>query len=236
MPNQSSPQSKAKNQQASQHLVIMVKEPRIGYVKTRLSKDIGPIKATSFYRRTTNTIIKRLSIDPRWQTHIAIAPDTALSLPFWPEVNSISPKRSSQGTGDLGEKMHAQFKKIGKLSSRGKNNGLNIGPGPVLIIGTDIPEIRATHIASAFKALKQKQALIGPSGDGGYWIIGQKRSPKLFDLFKNVRWSTEHTYDDTLKNLNEDHWAITATLSDVDNGPEYKTLNHHSRRLIPSIK
>lgn len=132
--------------------------------------------------------------------------------------------------------MHAQFKKIGKLCRQGKNNGLNIGPGPVLIIGTDIPEIKAAHIANAFKALKKKQALIGPSGDGGYWIIGQKRSPKLLDLFKNVRWSTEHTYNDTLKNLDEGHWAITTPLSDVDNGPEYKALNHHSCRLIPSIK
>ena len=236
MQNQSSSRSKTKSQVPSQHLVIMVKEPRMGYVKTRLSKDIGPIKATSFYRRTTNTIIKRLSIDPRWQTHIAIAPDTALNLPFWPEVNSISPKRSSQGAGDLGDKMHTQFKKIGKRCGQGKNNGLNIGPGPVLIIGTDIPEIKAVHIADAFKALKKKQALIGPSGDGGYWIIGQKRSPKLFDLFKNVRWSTEHTYNDTLENLDKEHWAITTPLSDVDNGPEYKTLNHHSCRLIPSIK
>lgn len=132
--------------------------------------------------------------------------------------------------------MQTQFKKIGQRGNQGKNNGLNIGPGSVLIIGTDIPEIKAAHIASAFKALKKKQALIGPSGDGGYWIIGQKRSPKLHDLFKNVRWSTEHTYNDTLKNLDKKHWAITSTLSDVDNGPEYKMLNHHSCRLIPSIK
>ena len=152
----------------------MVKEPRIGRVKTRLSKDIGPIAATSFYRRTTNHIIKRLAADPRWQTHIAIAPDTALNLPFWPTEKSISPKRSRQGKGDLGTKMQTQFQKM--------------CPGPVLIIGTDIPEIKPDHIANAFKALKKKQALIGPSGDGGYWIIGQKRSPKLYDLFKKVRW------------------------------------------------
>ncbi len=211
----------------------MVKEPRLGKVKTRLSKDIGEVAATAFYRRTTNHIIARLSKDPRWQTHIAIAPDTAINLPFWPKQTSRSPKRSTQGFGDLGDRMHTQFKKIGQFNSHPKHNGINHGQGPVLIIGTDIPEITATHIATAFKQLRNKEALIGPSGDGGYWIIGQKRSPKLINLFKNIRWSTEHTLGDTMINFASQKWATTETLSDVDNGPEYKTLNHFSRRLIP---
>ena len=219
-------------QRAQQHLVIMVKEPRQGNVKTRLSKDIGGVAATAFYRRTTNHIIGRLSKDPRWLTHIAIAPDTAINLPFWPKQASKGLLRSAQGHGDLGDRMHSQFAKIGQ--SRSKNNGVLNGTGPVLIIGTDIPEINANHIAKAFKQLQNKEALIGPSGDGGYWIIGQKRSPKLNQLFKNVRWSSEHTYNDTLINLNENKWAIAETLSDVDNGPEYKALNHFSRRLLPS--
>ncbi|GAA6211153.1 TIGR04282 family arsenosugar biosynthesis glycosyltransferase [Hyphomicrobiales bacterium 4NK60-0047b] len=231
MPNMSKPSS---NQKTTQHLVIMVKEPRQGNVKTRLSKDIGGVAATAFYRRTTNHIIGRLSRDPRWQTHIAIAPDTAINLPFWPEKASKGLKRSSQGHGDLGARMHTQFKNIGKPEN--KTNGLLIGTGPVLIIGTDIPEITATHVAKAFKQLKNKEALIGPSGDGGYWIIGQKRSPKLNQLFKNIRWSTEHTYNDTIINLDGSRWATTETLSDVDNGPEYKALNHFSRRLIPPAK
>lgn len=219
-------------QRAQQHLVIMVKEPRQGNVKTRLSKDIGGVAATAFYRRTTNHIIGRLSKDPRWQTHIAIAPDTAINLPFWPKKASKGLKRSAQGHGDLGDRMHSQFAEIGQ--SRSKNNGALNGTGAILIIGTDIPEINANHIAKAFKQLQNKEALIGPSGDGGYWIIGQKRSPKLNQLFKNVRWSSEHTYNDTLINLKENKWAIAETLSDVDNGPEYKALNHFSRRLLPS--
>jgi rSAM/selenodomain-associated transferase 1 len=227
-------------QRTQQHLVIMVKEPRQGNVKTRLSKDIGGVAATAFYRRTTNHIIGRLSRDPRWQTHIAIAPDTAINLPFWPKEASKGLKRSSQGHGDLGARMHKQFKNIGKPQNKStsslKSNGSLNGVGPILIIGTDIPEITATHIAKAFKQLQNKEALIGPSGDGGYWIIGQKRSPKLNQLFKNIRWSTEHTYNDTIINLEESKWATTETLSDVDNGPEYKALNHFSRRLIPPVK
>lgn len=214
--------SHSTNQMTNQHLVIMVKAPRLGQVKTRLAKDIGEVSATSFYRRTTNHIIHRLSNDPRWQTHIAIAPDTAIGLPFWPEKHPKGPKRSSQGQGNLGQRMHTQFKKIKS--------------GPVLIIGTDIPQISASHIAKAFKELRNKSALLGPSGDGGYWIIGQKRTPKILQLFNNVRWSSEFTQNDTMANLKTSKWAITETLYDVDNGPEYKALNHHSRTLIPCPK
>lgn len=209
----------------NQHLVIMLKAPRQGQVKTRLAKEIGPVAATAFYRRTCACLISRLSKDPRWKTHLAIAPDTSLTQPFWP---SKGINRITQGTGNLGQRMQKQF--------------LQLPPGPVLIIGTDIPEINPTHINKAFRKLSQKTALVGPSGDGGYWIIGQKRSPKIHDLFQNVRWSSPDTLTDTLKNLDTQQWALADCLEDVDNKADYLKLSAHSRTLIkplsinPSLK
>lgn len=199
----------------TQHLVIMLKAPRQGQVKTRLAKEIGPVAATAFYRRTCSCLINRLSQDPRWQTHLAITPDNSLNQPFWPQKGL---PRIRQGSGNLGQRMQRQFKKL--------------PPGPVLIIGTDIPEICPAHISKAFRQLHQKPALIGPSGDGGYWIIGQRRSPKIHDLFKNVRWSSPDTLSDTLKNLDTSLWAETDCLEDVDNKSDYQKLSTHSRTVI----
>ena len=64
--------------------------------------------------------------------------------------------------------------------------------GPVIIIGSDIPNIRTRDIAQGFQALGQHDAVIGPAPDGGYWLVGQSRRPKVLAMFSNVRWSGPH--------------------------------------------
>jgi len=92
-------------------------------------------------------------------------------------------------------------------------------PGPVVIIGADIPGIRAHHIEAAFRALGSHDAVFGPAPDGGYWLIGLKRggSPVPKSIFQGVRWSTKHAMTDTIKSLGPDKRIATiATLQDVD--------------------
>lgn len=220
-----------------QHLVIMVKAPKAGRVKTRLGREIGSVAATSFYRRTCFTILHRLGPDPRWQTHLAISPNSELNNPFWQHIQSANShvKKSPQGEGDLGKRMQNQFNNLTtcrkKLSP--SRQPAHIEKGPVLIIGTDIPAITPNHIAAAFKKLRQKSAILGPSGDGGYWLVGQNTIPKPLNLFQNIRWSTEHTFKDTMRNLPASSWAVAETLSDVDNKAEYQAFHHLSRTVIP---
>lgn len=220
-----------------QHLVIMVKAPKAGRVKTRLAREIGSVAATSFYRRTCFTILHRLGSDPRWQTHLAISPDTELNNPFWQHIQSPGShiQRSPQGKGNLGDRMQGQFNNL-TLSRKKASPSCKTAPiekGPILIIGTDIPAITPNHIAAAFKKLRQKSAILGPSGDGGYWLVGQNTIPKTLNLFQKIRWSTEHTFTDTISNLPASAWAIAETLRDVDNEAEYKALHHLSRTVIP---
>lgn len=196
------------------HLVIMLKAPIMGAVKTRLAKDIGPVKACQFYRRNCAHLIARLGSDPRWNTLLAISPITALTAPFWP-VNSY---RIAQSQGDLGKRMQTIFD--------------NLFPGPVIIIGTDIPAITNTHIASAFRELKKTDVIIGPSNDGGYWAIGQRRTPKTHQIFKNVRWSSQYTLADTKANLRTIPYSEIDNLQDVDTGKDYDSHNKFSTRLL----
>ena len=107
-------------------------------------------------------------------------------------------------------------------------------PGPAVIIGTDVPEITNSHIARAFAALGSNDAVIGPGEDGGYWLIGVRRSPRVPSVFSGVRLSSPHTLKDTLKNLKGRKVAMLNTLADVDDGGSYHRLGPAGSRRIPS--
>ena len=195
-------------------LVIMAKEPRCGAVKTRLARDIGAVAATQFYRRTLRGVSARLTRDMRWRTLIAVTPDSAIHAPVWPYGAGLV----AQGEGDLGARMQRAFDCL--------------PPGPIVIIGTDIPEISGRHIAQAFRKLGSNDAVLGPCDDGGYWLVGQRRSPRVRDMFAGVRWSSTHTLEDTLANLAGARVAMLEPLEDVDDGISYRRLGSAGSRIM----
>lgn len=186
-------------------LVIMAKAPAMGRVKTRLARDVGPVEATRFYRVALARLIRRLASDPRWRTVVAASPDAqALPRENWlQDAHAVVP----QGTGDLGVRMQRVF---------------DTAPtGSTVIIGSDIPDISTRHIAQAFKALGSSDAVIGPSVDGGYWLVGQKRMPRVLKPFGNVDWSSGREREQTLANFGNARVAMLDELSDVDNGADH---------------
>jgi rSAM/selenodomain-associated transferase 1 len=178
-------------------LIIMLKEPHPGRVKTRLAGDIGTIPATWWMRHQTQNLLHALT-DPRWTIALAVSPDNAQTSRFWPPQFTRIP----QGGGNLGTRMARALTQA--------------PPGPACLIGADIPNISRAHIARAFTALGHHDAVFGPAPDGGYWLIGIKRRPLPKTLFQNVRWSTPHALADTLKTLQNHKIALTDTLRDVD--------------------
>ncbi|WP_092746260.1 TIGR04282 family arsenosugar biosynthesis glycosyltransferase [Roseovarius nanhaiticus] len=180
-------------------LVIMLKEPRPGRVKTRLGREIGMTAAAWWFRHQTARLIRRLE-DPRWRLVLAVAPDRAgLASRVWP----AHLPRVAQGQGDLGARMARLLR--------------GVGQGPICIIGGDIPGIRAAHVARAFAALGAHDAVFGPAPDGGYWLIGLKRSGGIPARFLgDVRWSTEHALQDSCATLPDARIAYVDTLRDVD--------------------
>lgn len=186
-------------------LVVMSKAPRMGNVKTRLAKDIGVGEALRFYKTNTNELLRKVGREPRWRTVIAAAPDSAApDTGFWPEEMPRMP----QGQGDLGQRMDRVMK--------------TMPPGPVVLIGCDIPGVTDARIAAAFMALGNHDAVFGPAEDGGYWLVGLKRFPHVRSIFGNVRWSTEHALADTRANLNGARVALLDTLPDIDTGADYE--------------
>ena len=187
------------------HLVIFVKAPRLGAVKTRLARDVGAVAAWKFYKDTVAALVRRLSRDPRWRTWIALAPDSAGREPGrWPRDVTLIP----QGRGDLGERMDRALRRP--------------PPGPVVLVGGDIPDIEPRHVAAAFRALGNGDAVFGPAADGGYWLVGLRRRPRTPRLFRDVRWSGPHALADTLADMPQGtRVAAVDTLEDIDGGVSF---------------
>jgi len=192
----------------------MVKSPLAGRVKTRLARDVGVTRATSFYRTTARAVITRLAADRRWTTMLAVAPDVDVCRPYWPR----SIPRMAQGPGDLAARMQRIMHAL--------------PPGPVVIVGTDIPAVRTAHVAAAFNALGGHDAVFGPADDGGYWLVGQRRLPAPIDAFSDVRWSTEHALADTLANHRGRSVGFAAELSDVDGARDLCAVADLAGRVV----
>ena len=184
------------------HLVVMAKIPVAGRVKTRLARDVGAAAATRFVRTVTASLLHRIGRSVPWRTMLAVTPDAAVRARAWP--NAVP--RMAQGGGDLG----ARMQRIMALPV----------PGPVVIIGTDVPGITPAHIRAAFRLLGRHDAVLGPAEDGGYWLVGLRRRPSVLRPFSGVRWSGPHALADTVANLSGASVAFLETLSDVDCGPD----------------
>lgn len=189
----------------TRHLVIFARTPQVGRVKRRLASEIGVLAAGRFYRSILFEQIKHLTKDRRWTIWLFITPDTALDHPAWRRVE----RRRPQGRHDLGRRMKLPF--------------LSLPPGPVVLVGSDIPAMRPAHIARAFALLGRSDLVFGPATDGGFWLVGAKRvRPLPQTLFAGVRWSTPTTLKQTLAGIPRHvSVALADTLDDVDDAAAY---------------
>jgi glycosyltransferase A (GT-A) superfamily protein (DUF2064 family) len=184
-------------------LILFVRAPRLGIGKRRLAREIGDVAAVRFERLMLGRSLLRLGRDRRWRLQLAMTPDHAAW--GWPGA-------MPQGSGDLGERMRRALAAA--------------GPGPRLLVGSDIPGMTAAHIAAAFELLGRHDLVFGPARDGGFWLVGcRHRAPD----FGAVRWSSSHALADVLSNLPAGvSVGFAATLDDVDDGVAYRQLGQMS--------
>lgn len=186
-------------------LVIFVKEPRPGRVKTRLAAGIGTVAAAWWFRHQSARLIRALAGDRRWLTVLAVSPDReGMASRVWPAGLARRP----QGPGDLGARMARALRAM--------------PPGPVLIVGADIPALRPAHVAEGFRLLGRHEAVLGPARDGGYWMIGLRRGGRASPagLLGGVRWSTPHALADTVASLAPLDVGLGPVLADVDDAAD----------------
>ena len=187
-----------------------MRAPRLGRVKRRLARDVGAVAAWRFHRITAARLLRRLGRagTPDWRCWLAVTPDRDAS---WVGDRAGRPWQAlAQGPGDLGQRM-------GRVLTA-------LPPGPVVIVGADIPNLTASHVSAAFRRLGSHDWVVGPAADGGYWLIGARRRPSLRLPFAGVRWGGPHALDDTRAGLGRATLAELEVLHDVDRGADLERL------------
>lgn len=190
---------------AKRHVIVMVRQPRVGRVKTRLARDVGAVEAARAYRVLMQTMTRRLARDERWQTIIAVAGDGAVAqLPGAAQI-------VAQPNGDIGQRM-ARL-----LATR--------PPGSdAVVVGSDIAAVTAGDVAAAFAALAGNDMVFAPAADGGFWLVGARNARRhLAGVFEGVRWSSPHALDDAMANARRcgHRVALAAMRRDVDTVADY---------------
>lgn len=181
-------------------LVIFVRNPISGQVKTRLAKDIGDERALEIYIQLlqhTLEITRGLS----FRKFIYYA-DEVSDYDLW-SVPGYT-KRKQNGN-DLGERMHNSFK---ELFDQGFNR--------IIIIGSDCLQLQTENLEEAVFLLESNTAVLGPSSDGGYYLLGLTKFYP--DVFIDKPWSTDKVFSKTINDfINQGiSYALLEELSDID--------------------
>lgn len=182
-------------------LVIFTKLPVRGRVKTRLSQAISEELSAELQRRFLLDILS-IAKQGNWEVIISYAPE---SSNLKSSIHCI-PQRG----GSLGERMGNAFRAA-----------FNEGYHPVVMIGADIPTLPLHFLTAAFKALKDRDVVLGPSADGGYCLIGMHRLHE--EIFRGVEWSTPRVLHQTVGKIKQeklklaclDVWYDVDTLEDL---------------------
>ena len=177
----------------------MAKWHGFGRCKTRLSKDIGKSNSAKIQSVMTNhtiSVAKSLKENKLFDISIAISGLGEKNCRRWSKELGIK-KFNLQGKGCLGEKMKRQIIINRKFFT--KNNIKNI-----IFIGTDLPDLCHLDLLNTIRELKQNDLILGPSNDGGYWLIGLSEkilSKHLHLPFINISWSKENVLQNTIDNF-----------------------------------
>jgi rSAM/selenodomain-associated transferase 1 len=194
--------------------IVFVRNPELGKVKTRLAKTIGDKKALNIYillLKHTESVLQKVSSDK-----VVYYSEEIQSNDLW--SNRCFQKKLQKGN-DLGERMQHAFEMAFKE-----------GYEKVVIVGSDLFDLKAVHIENAFKALENHNLVIGPSLDGGYYLLGMKVLHPA--VFKNKQWGTDSVLETTLKNLEQENVKLLEALNDIDT---FDDLQGHPE-LLKKIK
>ena len=202
-------------------LLVFVKHPAPGKVKTRLAHNIGDEQAALIYRVFVETILRRMQ-DKSFRTIVCHYPaENKDDFARW--LGKETAMISQQGN-DLGERMENAFSHV-----------FFEGAKRVIVIGTASPLLGKKTVKDAFRVLKRATAVIGPSSDGGYYLLGL--SMLHTELFKNISWGTSQVFRQTMESarlagvspvLLEEHF-------DVDTKEDIVALRERMR-LLPRAK
>ena len=188
-------------------VLLMLKAPVEGAVKTRLGQDIGPAAATRAYRALVAHQLRQ--VPPGWPIRVCYTPAGALTT--MREWLGDECEYAAQAGGDLGERLAAAAEDHFRTSEN-----------PLVIVGGDCPYLSGERLSESAAALESADAVIVPSVDGGYCLLALRRADA--DLFRAISWSTDAVLAQTRLRLRERGltWTELETTEDVDDAASWQ--------------
>ena len=194
--------------------ILFVKDPRPGAVKTRLTPPLTPQQAANLYKAFVVDTAATVGASAADLKVVAYTPDAARDsisglvdnpddFQFWP-----------QEEGDLGERMNAALRK-----------SFELGCNRAVIVGSDSPSLPHSLIDDGLELLKITDVVIGPSTDGGYYLVGQRAGEE--QLFDGIQWSTGRVLEQSLQGLGSSSLSLLDPWYDVDTAEEAAFLKIH---------
>lgn len=193
------------------HIIIFAKAPLPGFAKTRLIPALGATGAAELARRLFYHACEQALAANLGSVELCLTPD--IEDLCWQQIELPEGlKFSSQGQGDLGERM-----------ARATQPALEKYPS-VLLMGTDCPDLTTSLIVQAAEYLNYQDACMAPVSDGGYALLGLTRFHQ--SLFDDIHWSTERVAQTTRERLHALQWTLAelAELHDIDEAEDLKFL------------
>ncbi len=204
-------------------LIVFVKNPIPGAVKTRLQTRYAPDQVAALYTAFVRDVLARAeSIDVDRQV-IAFDPPDAES-----EVRALF----GGGVKALWEYVPQVQEDLGARMREALVQQLDAGASAAVLIGTDIPSLPAHHITQAFDLLHTVDVVLGPSTDGGYYLVGVSKS--IPEIFEGVEWSTSSVLSQTIDRVQRagHTLGLVPPWFDVDTSDEFDFLLAHARATI----
>jgi rSAM/selenodomain-associated transferase 1 len=185
-------------------LAVFVKTPDPGRVKTRLAHEIGPEEAAALYHRLGRAVVSQCGADDH-HTVVWFAPSEGeAAVRSWLSGLGVA-EFVAQRSGGLGARLAGTFARH-----------FREGAGRVVVIGSDCPDVDRVVVQRAFETLERHALVLGPSEDGGFYLIGLTAPAP--GLFRRVAWSTPAVLEQTVRNARRLGLepALLPVLRDID--------------------
>ena len=199
--------------------VLFAKNPEPGKVKTRLQSDLGPEAAARLYRAFLLDCATELAVSQATAKVIAYAPADAAGpmRDLLADVGEFA--YAAQPETELGGRMEALVQR-----------SFAAGNDRVVLLGSDSPTLPAEYIDRALDLLREREVVLGPSTDGGYYLVGLRAG--VSRIFSEVAWSTGAVLAQTLERLDGQSLGLLPPWYDVDTPAEAGWLKIHLEAIV----
>jgi len=195
-------------------IIVFIRNPELGKVKTRLAKTIGNKSALNIYKFLLNHTEKTIR-DIKCHKAIYYS-EQIIDNDLW--SNDIYKKYEQKGD-DLGMRMLNAIQ-----------DAFNKNYKKVVIVGSDLFDLKTQYIIKSFNKLETHNIVVGPATDGGYYLLGMKKLHK--SIFINKTWGTDTVLTNTIKDLKNENVFLLKPLNDIDTYNDIESNNTLKKLIV----